>query len=382
MTLINTDTLRKVEVKGLATRYIEKVFTLGKPKKSFSQVGEEFLYWCQFGREKPIAHTTFDTYKKGLDLILKHFGDISVSDLTLDHVINLKKDFIDRGASLGYLHKILMLTRLILRYALEELQLNVLAPDRIKLPPKPNRDVVYWSQSEIDQIFASIPKDTLYGVRLRAVLTTILDTGMRIAEVCSLNRDTIDWGDKSAYVIGKGSKKRKVLFRDWSLWWIRQYLNLRKDEHIALFVTHQSGYPIERISPDDVRRVMRRIGHKLGLKTLRPHIGRKTAGSLMWNNGADIQDVQVFLGHERLQTTQIYVGKNYERVRETQSRTMQYRAEDTGTQVVLQWSKEHAKCLNCGLTDKPHAGRGYCYNCYMNIKNAQKRLEKAGENGA
>ncbi len=378
MALVKTEDLRKTPTQGFTARYLGRVFKMGKDKKSFGEIGQEFLYWCQIGRPTPIAKTTLSTYTKSLELISKHFGDVLISDVSIDHIFNMKKDFIDRGSSIGYIHKILMITRLVLKYAVEELELETLPFQKIKLPPKPRGEVKFWSESELDKIMACIPSATIQGIRLRAIITTILDTGMRISEVMNLNRDSIDWGDKSAFIIGKGSKERKVLFQDWSLWWIKQYLNLRRDEHVALFVTHQNGYPLERLQPDDVRRVFRQIGRKTGIPTVRPHIGRKTAGTRMWNNGADIQDVQVFLGHEKIQTTQIYVGKNYQRVKQVQERTLIYGAAgDIGTVAVVKWSKDHDKCLNCSLTEHKHAAKGYCCNCYMNLKNARIRAELA-----
>lgn len=379
MTLIRTDELRQIPEKALPVRYLNRVLSFGRDKRSFSQVAEDFLYWCQFGREKPIAKTTLATYTKTALLIAKHLGDAPLVDITLEHIVNLKKDFIDRGSSNGYMHKILMLIRLINRFAIEELNMDVLSPDRIKLPPKDRPDPQYLSDSELERIFACIPTNTLHGIRQRAILTTMLDTGMRISEVLSLNRDTIDWGDKSAYIIGKGSKKRKVLFRDWSLWWIRKYLDLRKDEHEALFVIHQPGYPLVRLEPDDVRKPFRRIARKTGIDKFTPHIARKTAATVMWHNGADIQIVQGFLGHERITTTQIYVGQNYDRIRQVQDVSMKYASEDTGADATIRWAKEHDKCLKCGTSEVRHAGQGYCYNCYMNWKNAVKRAQKAAE---
>ncbi len=350
---------------------------MSKPTKTFGEVTQEFLYWCQYGRSMPIAKTTLVSYTRTLGLIARYFGDVPITEIKLEHVLGLKKQFLDDAAKLSYLNKVLMLVRLVLKHAEEKLELSVLSYLKVELPPKGKPDVKFLSPSELDRAMACVPLDTIQGIRFKAVFTAMLDTGMRISEVLSLNRDTIDWGDKSAFIIGKGNKKRMVLFQDWSLWWIKQYLSHRKDDNEAIFVCHQAGYPIARLKPDDVQRVFRRIAKITGIEKFTPHIARKTAGSTMWNNGADIQDIQIFLGHEKLQTTQIYVGKNYDRVREVQSRTLQYRTVDVGQVAVIRWSKTHDKCLQCGQTDKPHGAKGYCINCYMNLKNARVRAEQA-----
>lgn len=353
------------------------MFSMSKQSKKFSTIGQEYIYWCQFGRPAPLAATTLHTHKRTLKLVCKSIGDLPIESLNMDHIADVRKDLLDRGAKLGYVIKIMLFIRCVLRFSLEELQINVMSWQRIKLPPRQRAEVKYLSQGELDRVLACIPKDTLQGIRTKAVLTTLLDTGMRVSEVLSLNRDSIDLEDKSAFIIGKGSKKRKVLFQDWSLWWIKQYLEHRRDDNEALFVSHQSGYPIARLQSNDLQRAFRKIAHQTGIENFSPHMARKTAGSTMWNNGADIQDVQVFLGHERLQTTQIYVGKNYERVKAVQHQTLQYRAAtDVGVAAVIRWSKAYEKCIKCGLIDKPHAAKGYCYNCYMNLKNAMKREQR------
>ena len=225
---------------------------MSKSTKTFYEAGQEFLYWCQYGRPKPIAKTTLHTYTLTLDGISKHFGDVLVEDITYEHITNLKKDFIDGGAQMGYLNKVVTEIRSIIKFAEERMGLKVIPWQKIEIPAKPKPDPQYLSPSEMERAMACINLDTIQGIRFKAVFTAMLDTGMRISEVLSMNRETIDWGDKSAFIIGKGSKKRKVLFQDWSLWWIKQYLANRKDDHEAVFVSHQNGYPIARLKPDDV----------------------------------------------------------------------------------------------------------------------------------
>ena len=82
--------------------------------------------------------------------------------------------------------------------------------------------------------FPHIPKRVCVTEHLAEVLCI---TGMRIAEALSLNRAQIDWETQTAQIVGKGNKPRKVYFTDSALAWIRQYLDIRHDDHPALFVT-------------------------------------------------------------------------------------------------------------------------------------------------
>ncbi len=377
MSQIQIDSLRKPHQGLSLQKLLEGYIRCPSLQKLSARPAKSFSIGANMADPKPLPKPRSKLIPEHWNLLPSILGDVPVTEVTLEHVLNLKKDFLDRGAKPGYLNKVVMLVRSVIKHAAEKMHLPVMPWREIELPRKPRPEVRYLRQSELDRAMSFIHTDTLQGIRFKAVFTAMLDTGMRISEVLSLNRDSIEWGDKSAYIIGKGNKKRKVLFQDWSLWWIQQYLPNRKDKHEAMFVSHQSGYPIARLQTNDVQRVFRRIALKAGLEKFTPHTARKTAGSTMWNNGADIQDVQVFLGHEKLQTTQIYIGKNYDRVREAQSRTLQYRAVDVGVTAVIRWAKGYDKCGNCGKTDKPHGAKGYCINCYMNLKNARIRAEQS-----
>jgi integrase/recombinase XerD len=86
---------------------------------------------------------------------------------------------------------------------------------------------------------------------------------MRIAEALGLDRQHIDWEAREARIIGKGNKPRKVYFTEAALIWVQQYLQVRHDDHPALFVT-QGEHPI-RLHAQGTWKRFRRYAQRAGM---------------------------------------------------------------------------------------------------------------------
>jgi integrase/recombinase XerC len=176
----------------------------------------------------------------------------------------------------------------------------------------------------------------LIALRNAAVLQTLYATGMRVAEVCSLDRTTIDRATASATIRGKGSKERQVYFTDGALAAIDSYLAARRDRFVPLFLGHSRAQdPLAaeeqrgrgrgerlRLSPRQVERIVRRAAAAADLEAT-PHTYRHNfATRLLQSGAADIRDVQELLGHASLATTQIYTHTNPERLSRAVRATM------------------------------------------------------------
>lgn len=345
---------------------------------NFKDITQEFLVYCQFGKDDPVAKTTLVGYTRGFKMMGDVFKGKTVEQLDANDVMMLRKSILERNCKPSYLHKILSMLRSMLRYCREEREMEVLAPDRIKLPKIKWRDVEFYSVSQVEKITAAIQTQTIHGIRLMAVVAGFLDSGMRISELLSLDRTSIDYGDGSAYIIGKGSKMRKVFFRKWSLDWIQKYLAERKDSHPAMFVVHHPGYKLERLRPEDVRKMLRRISKTVGFR-VRPHALRRTFATLLHGNGVDIRFLQALLGHSSVQVTERYVGVDQVMLKTMINTKMNYGlAEAVVSQNArIRWAKDYDQCIECGQTRRPHLARGYCDSCYMNARN-HKELNKHG----
>ncbi len=180
-------------------------------------------------------------------------------------------------------------------------------PDRIDVPKVPSRQIEIIDQAELERLLAAPDGKTLAGLRDRAVLETFFSTGMRLSEVCSLDRFfDIEKGELT--VRGKGDKVRLVFLSRTAREAIRGYLAKRADAETAMFVSILHSKVIGRMTPRAIERMITRYGKVAGImgKKLTPHTLRHCFATDLLANGADLRSVQEMLGHANIATTQIY----------------------------------------------------------------------------
>lgn len=154
-------------------------------------------------------------------------------------------------------------------------------------------------------------KECCETTRNCAVVFFLLFTGCRISEVCSLNRDDIDFRNMECTVLGKGNKQRKVFINDVTGMMIWRYLNDRTDSSPALF----AGKGTDRMTPGGMRFMLKCIAERAGVENVHPHRFRRTLATNLISRGMPIQDVAFILGHEKLDTTMQYVYLNERNIR-------------------------------------------------------------------
>jgi integrase/recombinase XerD len=342
---------------------------------TFEAACEDYFFYIQFERPKPVSKQTLETSKKRLLYLQKYWSEMPVLSLTTRHVFEFKAELIKRGSSPGYIHAYLTLIRSFFRFLKEQRKMMVLDYTDIKLPPQEKNDIEFLSEDELRRFVSAINLGTIHGIRLKAFVALILDTGARINEVISLNRDSINWRDKRAYIVGKGDKKRMLFFQDWSLHWIKTYLSLREDDHEALFVSHKPPNPTARIIDEDMRRFFRSTAKKAGIKRVWPHMLRRTSATHLLFNGEDVRNIQRFLGHSKLAITERYLGTDWSKLQESISSHRTYAGiEDIGRPVHIAWARGlgFPHCQKCRTSERKHAGKGLCMRCYMQEKRSKE----------
>ena len=147
--------------------------------------------------------------------------------------------------------------------------------------------------------------------RDRALIEFCYATGLRVSELSKLNINDLDFCSNKFNVVGKGNKERSVIFSDISKYYLQKYLNERKDNNPALFVS--SKRPYSRLGKRGIEKIFERIKKKLGLSELYPHLLRHTMATRLAET-ADITTVQKLLGHSSLNTTMIYAEINEDKI--------------------------------------------------------------------
>lgn len=147
-------------------------------------------------------------------------------------------------------------------------------------------------------------RDSCTELRDLAMIDMLASTGMRIGEMVLLNKADIDFNERECVVFGKGDKERVVYFDVRTKIHLRNYINSRRDENPALFVTLRS--PFERIKIGGIETRLRKMGKELEIEKVHPHKFRRTLATMAIDKGMPIEQLQQLLGHKRIDTTLQY----------------------------------------------------------------------------
>jgi integrase/recombinase XerC len=179
----------------------------------------------------------------------------------------------------------------------------------------------HLSIEEAIRFIESPDPETDLGKRDRAMLELMYATGVRVAELTTLNVGDVDLHNRLIRVTGKRRKQRIVPFGDLAGEAIRGYLQVRdkflsnapvsqRDEE-ALFLNYQGT----RITTRSVGRMVEKyIRLCAGMHNISPHALRHSFATHLLDSGADLRDIQELLGHARLSTTQIYTHVSMEKL--------------------------------------------------------------------
>ncbi len=193
-------------------------------------------------------------------------------------------------------------------------QIASLDPVLVDLPRTHRPQVTFLHVDEIDKILAEIPMDTETGLRDRAIFELLFSTGLRVSELISLNRDSVNLNKREFMVRGKGQKDRPVFVTQSAADAVQDYLDERKDSLPALFLNNSRNQPAagtsgdyRRLTSRSIERIINKYVRAAGItKKVTPHTLRHSFATDLLMNGADLRSVQSLLGHSNISTTQIY----------------------------------------------------------------------------
>lgn len=156
-------------------------------------------------------------------------------------------------------------------------------------------------------------RDNCSNSRDLALIDILASTGMRVGELVLLNKDDINFQERECKVLGKGNKERIVYFDARTKIHLQDYLNSRSDDNEALFVGLKAPY--KRMTIGSVELRIRKLGLELEIKKAHPHKFRRTMATKAIDKGMPIEQLQVLLGHKRIDTTLQYAMVNQANVK-------------------------------------------------------------------
>ena len=150
--------------------------------------------------------------------------------------------------------------------------------------------------------------DVCRTARELAIIDFLNYTGVRVSELCKLNREDIDFDRREGIVYGKGNKQRVIYINSNVKVHLLKYLEDRVDSSKALFVTERAPYT--RVTKSGIEQLCATIGIRAKVDGVYPHRFRRTLATRLINRGVPIEQVQTILGHTKIDTTLIYAKVN------------------------------------------------------------------------
>ena len=152
------------------------------------------------------------------------------------------------------------------------------------------------------------------------IVELLLSTGVRCNELVNIKISDINFNENEIKVLGKGNKERIVFFNASTRARILDYIKDRKGNSDYLLV--KSLRPYTKLGTDRIGYIVRRLGKASGVEKVHPHRFRRTFASIAAKRGMPIEEIQKLLGHESLNTTQIYVVVDSEDIKRSHKRLM------------------------------------------------------------
>jgi site-specific recombinase XerD len=304
-----------------------------------NQAKRQFLEYVEIERGRSL--NTVRNYDHYLDVFFKFGNIIHTSDINEEILrefrlhLNRSKGVKIKGQSQGTMKKssqnyYLIALRSFLKY-LRKRGITSMMPDVIELAKTGSRDIDPLSGDELKRFLDAPMKqnltekkesknsidETIVRLRDHAILETFFSTGLRLSELCSLNRD-LDLSKDEFSIRGKGDKVRVVFISDNARAALQEYLKARKDFAEPLFASlsfKKTGDA--RLTPKSIQRIVKHYAMIAGIsKRVTPHVLRHSFATDLLSNGADIRSVQVMLGHANIATTQVYTHVTDKQLRE------------------------------------------------------------------
>jgi integrase/recombinase XerC len=288
---------------------------------------EDFLRYMLAEREA--SPRTVKTYKDALNdyvaYLKKVDDDMNLEDADSDIIRSWVEDMMDRGHKATYTCKKLSAVKSLYRYALRQ---GIMKKDPAHSVSGPKKEKVlptFLKEAEADKLFDQLEwdMDDIRDVRARTLLLLLYSTGIRRAEVVALRDKDINLITHEMKVTGKRRKQRIVPLGGEISAELQRYTKLRNEEIPATDATealfrNDKG---KQMTGDNVYAIVHKYLSRVTTQKKRsPHVLRHSFATAMLNHEAKLGGVQKLLGHESLDTTQIYTHITFEELKRSYSK--------------------------------------------------------------
>jgi integrase/recombinase XerC len=282
---------------------------------------EQFLNYLRYERNR--STLTVQRYEEVLRTFQAYFENmddqLSWESIDSDVIRDWMESMMDNGAMASTVNNCLSAVRSFYRFALSRKLVTKDPAHMVKGPKKEKPLPHFVRESEMDRLLDENEWDStnIKDVRARTILILFYETGIRLAELISLDDKDMDFSLHQVKVTGKRNKQRIVPFGKELEQALQDYIRLRDEqvpvrEDQALFVTDKGKRVGRAMVSNLVRNHLARVST---MKKRSPHVLRHSFATAMLNNGAGLESVKNLLGHESIATTEIYTHTTFEQLK-------------------------------------------------------------------
>ena len=291
-------------------------------------IADDFLRYLE--AERNASPRTVESYTKAIDeyrrFLENAYEGVEIENADSDLIRSWEEDMMESGLKASSVCLKLSAVKALYRYALRTGRIEKDPAHAVSGPKKEKILPTFLKESEIDRLFDELDWDRsdIKDVRARTILILLYSTGIRRAELVSLRDGDVNFLTRELKVTGKRRKQRIVPLGNEILDELKQYVNLRNETITPeegsegyLFLSDRG----KQISQQQVYNTVKKNLSKVTTQKKRsPHVLRHTFATAMLNNEAKLGSVQKLLGHESLDTTQIYTHVTFEELKRTYSK--------------------------------------------------------------
>lgn len=280
--------------------------------ENIMNVTEAIAEYITDSATKGNAPLTLTYYEKSLGRFANFAGDVEVTSISLSLCKKYYFYLTDSGLASGSVQTYIRGFRAFLHWLYENEYIDSNICNKFKLPKAYQKQPNILTDSEIEKLYASFDSD-FYGLRNRSMCFLMLDSGLRLSEVLTLEKTLLHLDDGYCIVNGKCQKQRIVPLSRVSVFLLRSYIKAIpvSCSGSPLVFTSIDGTPLSRNAVTDM---FRRHKARCGISRLHPHLLRHTFATKYLENGGNIYALQSILGHTTLEMVKRYLHLSQNRV--------------------------------------------------------------------
>lgn len=290
------------------------------------EIKEQFLRYIS--TERRLSTTTVTTYSQSLKLFDEFIAALpdprTLETADSDNIRDWMEQLMEQGRSAAYVNRSLAALRTFYKFCFAQRVVAVDPAHGVVGPKKEKRLPRFFREGDMDKLLDSFDeaeptgdnKSRLGDMRKRAIINVLYHTGLRASELISLDDSMVDMVANQLKVTGKRNKQRMVPFGEDLHNVLKEYVTLRDRvvdrQDDALFVDNKG----KRVTYNTVRQIVKtEMSAVSSLDKCTPHVLRHSFATSMLNHDANLESIKKLLGHQSLNTTEIYTHTTFEQLK-------------------------------------------------------------------